>query len=173
MDLIPRKVDLYVNKEILGSHYSFRGPSPCSRPALWGSPTRNSTGLNGDAGHLNWTPPPRLGLHRYIVNEPRVISPAVKVALQNPSRLLISRNGLIIRRIIPVRHSVNGGLSPSLLGTSPPSMNGIRDKNLIFLFFGLSHPVLAKNNVGKWFFNFFIFFLDIFSPGSSMNGIRV
>ena len=44
-----------------------------------------------------------------------------------------------------------------------------------FLFFGLSNPVLAKNNPGKRFFNFLIsfsIFLTIFLPGSSMNGIR-
>ena len=33
MDLILRKVDLYVNKEILGSRHSSRGPSLCDRPA--------------------------------------------------------------------------------------------------------------------------------------------
>ena len=40
--------------------------------------------------------------------------------------------------------------------------------------FGLSHPVLAKNNPGKRFYNFLYFFaifLGIFLPGSSMNGI--
>ena len=45
------------------------------------------------------------------------------------------------------------------------------------LFLGLSHPILAKNNAGKWFFffNFLIFFsifFKIFFPGSSLNGIR-
>src|SRR6266702_549620 len=42
------------------------------------------------------------------------------------------------------------------------------------LFLGLSHPVLAKINIGKRFFNFFkIFaiFFGIFLTGSSMNGI--
>ena len=34
-----------------------------------------------------------------------------------------------------------------------------------FHFFGLSHPVLAKNNAGKWFYNFF-FFLLFFSEFS-------
>ena len=47
--------------------------------------------------------------------------------------------------------------------------------NFFSPFFGLSQPILAKNNAGKRFFNFFNFF-DIFSriflPGSSMNGIR-
>ena len=41
-----------------------------------------------------------------------------------------------------------------------------------FHFFGLSHPVLAKNNDGKKFYNFFNIFFGIFLPGSSMNGIR-
>ena len=43
-----------------------------------------------------------------------------------------------------------------------------------FHFFGLSHPVLAKNNCGKRFYNFlnfFSMFFGIFLPGSSMNGI--
>ena len=43
-----------------------------------------------------------------------------------------------------------------------------------FHFFGLSHPVLAKNNVGKRFYNFlnfFTIFFVIFFSGSSMNGI--
>ena len=41
----------------------------------------------------------------------------------------------------------------------------------------LSNPVLAKTNAGKLFFNFLnfftVFFFAIFSPGSSMSGIRV
>jgi len=44
-----------------------------------------------------------------------------------------------------------------------------------FLCFGLSHPVLEKNNAGKRYFNFlnfFTIFFRIFLPGSSMNGIR-
>ena len=43
-----------------------------------------------------------------------------------------------------------------------------------FHFFGLSHPVWAKNNAGKMFYNFlnfFTIFFGIFFPGSSMNGI--
>ena len=43
-----------------------------------------------------------------------------------------------------------------------------------FQFFGLSHPVLAKNNGGKrfyYFLNFFTIFFGIFLPGSSMNRI--
>ena len=43
-----------------------------------------------------------------------------------------------------------------------------------FHFFDLSHPVWAKNNTGKWFYNFlnfFAIFFGIFLPGSSMNGI--
>ena len=54
------------------------------------------------------------------------------------------------------------------------SMNGIRDKNFS-LIPGLSHPVLAKNNAGKRFFNFLTFFaifFVIFLPGSIMNGTR-
>ena len=42
-------------------------------------------------------------------------------------------------------------------------------------FLGLSHPVLAKNNAGKRFFNFWNFFPIFFGIvllGSSMNGIR-
>jgi len=44
-----------------------------------------------------------------------------------------------------------------------------------FHFFSLSHPVLAKNDAGKRFYNFlnfFTIFFGIFLPGSSMNGIR-
>src|SRR6266702_3545744 len=44
-----------------------------------------------------------------------------------------------------------------------------------FHFFGLSHPVLAKNNAGKRlynFLNFFTIFFGIFLLWSSMNGIR-
>ena len=37
--------------------------------------------------------------------------------------------------------------------------------NFVFLFYGLSHPVLAKNNAGKRFFNFFAIFFEIFLPG--------
>jgi len=47
--------------------------------------------------------------------------------------------------------------------------------NFFFLFLGLSHPVLAKYNAGKGFFNFlnfFAIFFGTFFPGSSMNGIR-
>jgi len=43
------------------------------------------------------------------------------------------------------------------------------------LFLDLSHPVLAKNNTRKRFFNFFNFFtilFGIFLPWSSMNGTR-
>ena len=42
------------------------------------------------------------------------------------------------------------------------------------LFFGLSYPILAKNNARKRYFNFlnfFAIFFGIFLPGSSMNGI--
>ena len=42
------------------------------------------------------------------------------------------------------------------------------------LFFGLSHPVLAKTNAEKRFFNFsffFFIFFGIFLPGSSLNEI--
>ena len=45
--------------------------------------------------------------------------------------------------------------------------------NFFFLSLGLSHPVLARNNVGKWFFdffNFFAIFFEIFLLGSSTNG---
>ena len=53
-------------------------------------------------------------------------------------------------------------------------MNGILEQNFVFTFFGLSHPVLAKNNAGKRFYNFsnfFTIFFGIFLYGSSMNGI--
>jgi len=46
---------------------------------------------------------------------------------------------------------------------------------ILFLFFGLSHPVLAKNNAGKRFYNFLNFFnifFGIFLPWLCMNGIR-
>jgi len=46
---------------------------------------------------------------------------------------------------------------------------------IFFLFFGLTHTVLAKNNSGKRFYkflNFFTIFFRIFFPGSSMNGFR-
>ena len=39
-------------------------------------------------------------------------------------------------------------------------------------FLCLSHPVLVKNNAGKWFLKFFAIFFWIFLTGSSMNGIR-
>ena len=52
-DLIPEKVSLYFNEEILSSCHSSKGPSPCNRPTPWGSPTRNSTGLRRDAGCLD------------------------------------------------------------------------------------------------------------------------
>ena len=48
-------------------------------------------------------------------------------------------------------------------------------KIFFFLFFGLSHLVLAKNIAGKRFYNFlnfFTIFFGIFLPGSSTNGIR-
>ena len=47
--------------------------------------------------------------------------------------------------------------------------------NFFSTFLGLSHPVLAKNNSGKWyfiFFKFFAIFFGIFFPGPSMNEIR-
>ena len=46
------------------------------------------------------------------------------------------------------------------------------EQNFFFLFLGLSQPVLAKNNAGKRFFNFFAIFFEIFLHGSSMNEIR-
>ena len=33
---------------------------------------------------------------------------------------------------------------------------------IFFLFFGLSYPILAKKNAGKWFFNFLFFFFYLF-----------
>ena len=53
------------------------------------------------------------------------------------------------------------------------------EQNLGLKFFslclGLSHPVLAKNNAGKRFFNFlnfFAIFFEFFFPRPSMNGNR-
>ena len=46
---------------------------------------------------------------------------------------------------------------------------------MFFLFLGLSHPILDKNNAGKRIFTFlisFFIFFRIFLPKSSMNGIR-
>ena len=48
--------------------------------------------------------------------------------------------------------------------------------NFFFLFLHLSHPILAKNNAGKSFFNFLNFlsiFFGISVHGLSMNGIQV
>ena len=48
-------------------------------------------------------------------------------------------------------------------------------ENFFSLFLGLSHPILAKNNAGNRFFNFFNFFaifFGIFFPRLSINGIR-
>ena len=48
-------------------------------------------------------------------------------------------------------------------------------KNFFSLFLRLSHPVLAKTNAGKRFFNFLnfsAFFFRIFFPRPSMNGSR-
>ena len=42
------------------------------------------------------------------------------------------------------------------------SLNGNRDKIVFSLFFGLSTPVLAKNNSGNRFFDFSNFFFFIF-----------
>ena len=56
------------------------------------------------------------------------------------------------------------------------SMNGIRVLNFFFLFLGQSHPILAKNNAGKSFFNFLNFlaiFFGISFHRSSMNEIHV
>ena len=44
--------------------------------------------------------------------------------------------------------------------------------NFFFLFLGLSHPVLARNNAGIRFFNFFATFFAIFFSRPIMNGIR-
>ena len=41
-------------------------------------------------------------------------------------------------------------------------MNRNRGKFFFSLFFGLSTPVLARSNSGKWFFNFLIFFTIFF-----------
>ena len=46
---------------------------------------------------------------------------------------------------------------------------------IFFFFFGLSIPVLAKNNTGKRFlifWHFFSIFFGIFLPASTLNGIR-
>ena len=49
-----------------------------------------------------------------------VVTPTIKMALQNPSRLLTSRGGLIIRRTVPLRHRIHRGLHPISPRTSPP-----------------------------------------------------
>ena len=54
------------------------------------------------------------------------------------------------------------------------SMNEILEKKFCFHFFGLSPPVLAKNNAWRRFYyylNFFIISFGIFFPGSRMNEI--
>jgi len=75
--------------------------------------------LKGDIGHLDRVPPPRTGLYRYTANGPRVITLAVKVTLQNPSHMLTSRSDFIIRNIVPMGRSVNGGFLPISPRTSP------------------------------------------------------
>ena len=56
-----------------------------------------------------------------------------------------------------------------------PRVEYERNSGLKFfsLFLSVFHPILAKNNTGKLFFNFFAIFFVIFSPGSSMSEIRV
>ena len=75
-----------------------------SQPTPWRSPTRNNMGLRGDPIHLNEVLSPRPGL-------------------QNPSRLLTSWSVLLIRRIVPVGHSIHGGLPPICPRTRPPWHN--------------------------------------------------
>ena len=57
-----------------------------------------------------------------------------------------------------------------------PVWTEIGAKFFFSLFLGLSHPVLAKNNVGKRFFNFLnffaIFFSEFSSPGRVWTKIR-
>ena len=113
--------NLGLNEKILSSHHSSRGPSPCSWPTPWGSPTRNSIGLKGDIGCLDWTLPHRTSLHGYTTGRPGSSPPpAVKVTLQNLSRLLASRNDLIIKRVVPMGCSVNRGFLLISPRTSPP-----------------------------------------------------
>ena len=113
--------NLGLNEKILSSHHSSRGPFPYSWPAPWGSPTRNSIGLKGDIGCLDWTLPHRTSLHGYTTGRPGSSPPpAVKVTLQNLSRLLASRNDLIIKRVVPIGRSVNRGFLLISPRTSPP-----------------------------------------------------
>ena len=121
--LLPRKISLYIKKEILSWRPSSRGPFPCSRLVSWGSPTRNGARLRGDTNRLNWAPPRKSSLHMGPPSGPNVITPAVKMALQNSSCLPTSRNSLIVRRKVPVGCSINGGLPSISSGTWPPRHN--------------------------------------------------
>ena len=78
MDLISKKVSIYVDEEIHSSHISSGGPPPFSWPVPWRSPTRNSMRLRGDTGRLNWALPSRMGLYRYTVDKPISSSPRSK-----------------------------------------------------------------------------------------------
>ena len=77
-----------------------------------------STRLKGDVGRLDWMPPPRTGFRIYTADGPRIITFVVKVTLYNSSRLLTSRSSLIIKRVVTIGRSVNGGLPPVSPGTS-------------------------------------------------------
>ena len=48
-----------------------------------------------------------------------VVTPAVKMALKNPSRLLTSRSDIIIKRVVPMGCSLNRGLPPVSPRTNP------------------------------------------------------
>lgn len=104
------KVNIYVNEKILDSRFSSGGPSPSSRPMPWGSPTRNSIGLRGDADRLDWKAPPKTDLYRYTTGRSSIIASAVKAPLQNSTHLLVSWSILINKRIVPMGHRVNKGL---------------------------------------------------------------
>jgi len=80
-------------------------------------------------------------------------------------------------KILPGRGFIIFWLFLLFFSEFSPRIEYERNSGLKFfsLFFGLSHPVLAKNNAGKRFYNFlnlFTIFFGIFLPESSMNGIR-
>ena len=109
-----------------GSHHLI--PLLRKPPFLWSagammSPPRNSTGLRQSTRCLNRTLSPRLGLHGYTIGKPGVVTPAIKMTLQNLGHLLTSWSGLIFRKTIPLGCGIHGGLPPISLGTRSPRHN--------------------------------------------------
>ena len=82
-------------------------------------PLQKGTRLKGSTKYLDRTSSPRSGLHGNPTDGPNVVTLMVKMALQNLSRLLTSRNSLIIRRSVPMGRSINGGLPPVSSKTCP------------------------------------------------------